>query len=172
MNFLFRERVMADPDLVFAAFGDAQFYETIDLPHVGRPEVITISDNGSDRRSEIRYRYSGDLPPGANRFVTPDRLSWVEQARHRRTERLIEMDLVPDHYRDRFHGRATHRIIPIAPDDSEAAARPSCWWETTGSITIKLPFMARQVERAIVSGLGEDLGHLVGPLERHCRRPD
>ena len=169
MNFRFRERVAAEAGSVFGAFSDSGFYDGLDLPDAA-PEVLEIRADQNPVGADIRYRYQGDLPPGAGRFIKPERLTWVEQSLHHPDELLVELTLVPDYYADRMRGTATHRILPIEPSDADPADSdgPACWWETAGTITIRLPFVARQVERAIVEGLGQNLRSLVDPLAVYC----
>ncbi|MFA9565811.1 MAG: hypothetical protein ACERLM_14045 [Acidimicrobiales bacterium] len=169
MNFRFRERVAAEAGAVFPAFSDPGFYAGLDLPDAA-PEVLEIRTELDPIEADIRYRYQGDLPPGAGAFIKPERLTWVEQSLHHPDEFLIELTLVPDYYGDRMRGNATHRIMPIEPSDADPAGSdgPACWWETAGTISIRLPFVARQVERAIVEGLGQNLRSLVEPLAEYC----
>jgi hypothetical protein len=154
---------------VFAAFSDPAFYDGLDLPDAA-PEVLEIRADQDPTEADIRYRYQGDLPPGAGAFIKPERLTWVEQSLHHPEQYLIELSLVPDYYADRMSGTATHRILTIEPSDADPAGSegPACWWETAGTISIRLPFVARQVERAIVEGLGENLRSLVEPIANYC----
>ncbi len=166
MNFRFREKVAADAATVFAVFSDPAFYRSLDLPDITAPEVLDIRPGETTTEAEIRYRYQGDLPPGAGAFITPERLTWIEASVHHPERGLIELTLLPDHYGDRMSGRATHRIIAIEPPETEG--EPSCWWETAGSISVRLPFVAGPVERAIIGGLGENLLAMVAPIEVYC----
>lgn len=170
MNFRFRERVGADAARVFPAFSDPGFYDGLELPDAAPPEVLEIRSDLDPTEADIRYRYEGDLPPGAGAFIKPERLTWVERSLHHPDDHLIELTLTPDHYADRMRGNATHRIIAIEPGDGDPAGSdgPACWWETAGTITIRMPFVARAVERVIVEGLGDNLRALVQPLEAYC----
>ncbi len=149
MRFLLDQHFTAAPDAVARAFADPALYHSFhDLPKMSLPEVLAHETRGQEVLLQVRYRFKGDLSPAARAVLDPQRLSWVEHARHDLATRTTTFRMVPDHYGDRFRCSGSYRFEPEG-----AGTRRHC----EGELRVKAPLVGAAVERAIVSGLREHL---------------
>ena len=109
---------------------------------------MSQTTEGTDVRVSVRYRYIGDLPGGAGRFVKADKISWVQNSLFDLDEATEAIVIRPDNYADRFQASAD--AVLIADGDG-------CVRRVTGEVRIRLPLVGGKVERAIVEGLLEHL---------------
>jgi hypothetical protein len=158
MRFHLALRYRADPDAVARAYADPALYAAfVDLPRAGAPEVLGARElDGGIVELRVRWRFAAPLSSAARRVIDPDRLTWVEVTRHDVAARRATFEMVPDHYRDRFACTGGYRFEP----DGDGARRV-----IDGDLRIKAPLVAGAVERAIVSGLEDQLTSEVPAVE-------
>ncbi len=111
---------------------------------VGRPELLEQVDDGDTVRQRVRYAFTGHLPPAARAVVDPARLSWVEESVLDRRTHQSPFEILPDHYPDRLECQGT-----VTLEEAGGVTRRV----TTGDLRVRVLFVARRVEQAIVSGL-------------------
>ena len=155
MRFRISTRYDAQPDAVARAYADPALYEAFaGLPRADRPEVLEHRVDGDTAVLRVRWRFSGTLSPAARAVIDPERLSWVEESSHDLARRRVSYRMVPDHYRDRFSCTGEYRFEA----DGDGSVRV-----VEGDLRVKAPIVGRTVERAIVSGLEEQLAS-EGPI--------
>jgi hypothetical protein len=114
------------------------------LPQLGRPELLSQTDDGDTVRQEIRYTFVGRLSPAVTRVVDPERLTWVEHSELDRRTHRTSFAIRPDHYADRLSCEGTATV---------ASVNGSTRRVVEGDLRVRFPLVASKVERAIVSGL-------------------
>ncbi len=154
MRFQIEQTFAADPATLCAALVDPSYLAEAmgRLPDITAPVLQSqVRDaNAGTVRQELLYAFNGKLPSVVTRFVSPDRLTWVEDTTVDLTTRTAEFRITPVHYRTFFTCRGTWSIHE----------RPAgCARRLEGSLTVNspVPFVGGQVEKAIVSGLRERL---------------
>lgn len=145
MRFEIEQRFSAPLIDVEAAFYDPALLEPIAaLSPLGRPELLEQVENGPTVRRRIRYAFTGHLSGAARAVVDPHRLTWVEVSVLDRTTHRTEIEIVPDHYRDRLHCAAT-----VTMHEQDGVTRRV----TQGDLRVTVAFVGARVEHAIVAGL-------------------
>jgi len=158
MQFRVDQRFAATPDDVLAMYCTAEFYDALDeLTRIGRPEVLSVDGGPSDRtvRLRIRYAFTGHLPGAALAVIDPKKLTWVEDTSFDTATRTGTTKLLPDHYPDRLTASARSTIKGAEPADD--AGEPRTVRRVEGTVSVRMPFVGGQVEKAIVSGLRDHL---------------
>ena len=160
MDFVIEQSYAADPDEVARAYTQPALYDLIgELSPRARPEVLGRTvDEDARVLLRIRYRFAAELSEAARAVLDPDKLSWVEHSTHEVARRHTDYRLVPDHYGDRFRiaAKCTTRRGPHG-----GAVRT-----VEGRLRVKAAPAARDVEKAIVSGLREHLAGETRAVER------
>lgn len=148
MEFRAVQRFAAPPEEVVRLYADPAVRAGLGaIGKLSAPELVehVADDDGVVLR--LRYRYVGDLPGGAGRFIRPDRLTWVQSSRFRLAEGLEQIRIEPDHYPDRLRADVEARVRGGTPTTREVEGR----------LRVSLPLVGGRVERAIVDGLREHL---------------
>jgi hypothetical protein len=97
----------------------------------------------------VRYRFTGALSPAVTRVIDPDRLVWVDDTTYDLEAATATFRIVPEHYANRLRCSGRYRFTP----------RPGgCRRSIEGDLTVSYPLVGRAVERAILSGLEDNLG--------------
>lgn len=152
MRFRVDQRFDAPPAAVIAVYTDVAFYETLTgLSRVGPPEVLSCEQDGDRVRLRIRYIFTADLPSAALAVIDPQKLTWVEDTTYDLATNSSTTKLRPDHYADRLTASARAAVEAVADDPPRSARR------VDGDLSVRMPFVGGQVEKAIVSGLREHL---------------
>ncbi len=160
MRFRVEQRIAGDIDAVARAFTEPELYEQVgELPKLGRPEVLSRSEDGDTVLLRLQYRFTGDLSSAVRRVLDPKKLTWVEESRHDLDAHHVEFRMIPDNYADRFRCSGTYSFTAISDDTTRRVAE--------GDLTVKTPFVGRLVEQAIVSGLREHLEAEAPLVERY-----
>ncbi len=148
MHFELIQRYDADADAVDAAYADPGLYPAlVGLPKLGGIEVVG-HDGPPVVRMEVRFRFTGHLPPAVTAVVHPERLTWVQETVHDHADRSARFRLLPDHYPDRLRCRGRYAIADQAGGSRRVVS---------GELQVRAPLVGGRVEQAIVSGLEEYL---------------
>lgn len=148
MHFELTQRYEADADAVDRAYADPGLYPTlVGLPKLGGIEVVG-HDGPPVSRMEVRFRFTGHLPSAVTAVVHPERLTWVQETVHDRTDRSARFRLLPDHYPDRLRCRGRYAVSDHAGGSRRVVS---------GELQVRAPLVGSRVEQAIVSGLEEYL---------------
>jgi len=149
VRFRIRTRYAAPVDTVARAYADPALYEAFaGLPRADRPEVLDHRVDGDTVVLRVRWRFSAPLSPAARAVIDPKRLTWVEESTHDIARREVTFRMIPDHYRDRFRCSGGYRF----ESDGDGSLRI-----VEGDLRIKAPLVGGTVEKAIVSGLEDQL---------------
>jgi hypothetical protein len=81
VHFQTEHRFHATPDQVADAMCDPQFYLTLELPDLSKPEIVDQKTSGDSTTLRLRYEYVGSLDPIAKRLLGSQRLGWVQELR-------------------------------------------------------------------------------------------
>jgi len=144
------QRFTAPPAAVLALFTDEAYYA--DLPEfsrVGRPAFVGKSVAGHRVTMKVRYRFTADLPAGADKIIDKQKLTWVEETVYDLSALTAASRLLPDNYPDRLSASA-RRTFTEAGGGTVAV--------TNGELKVRVRFVGGRVEAAIVDGLREHLG--------------
>lgn len=149
MRFETTQRYRSTPAEVIGAYADSALYPAlVGLPMLGDIAVLDRSERDGRVQLRVRFRYVGDLPPGASAIIDPAKLTWVQETDHDLTSGRIAFRLVPDHYPDRLQANGD---LAITADDSGATRT------LTAELKVRAALVAGRVERALVGGLEEYL---------------
>lgn len=165
MRFSLEQRYAAPAAELSRAYADPALYEAFTaLPRAGRPEVLDHEVRGDVVHLRVRWAFTAHLSSAARAVVDPDRLTWVQASEHDVAAGEVAFRMLPDHYADRFACTGRYRFA----SDGTGARRV-----VSGDLTVKAPLVARTVERAILSGLEEQLAAEVPVVEAFVagRRP-
>jgi hypothetical protein len=150
VRFRIWTRYAAPADAVARAYADPALYEAFaGLPRADRPEVLDHRVDGDKVVLRVRWKFSAPLSPAARSVIDPERLTWVEESTHDVARRVVTFRMIPDHYRDRFTSSGGYRFDP----DGDGSVRI-----VEGDLRVKAPLIGGTVEKAIVSGLEDQLG--------------
>ena len=148
MDFSLVQDIAAPVDAVDAALVDAAFLARMaELPKLGSAEVLAQERDGDLVRQQVRYLFRADLSRAVTAVVDPDRLTWVEESVCDLAAHHTTCVIKPDHYANLLAGR-----YEAALTTAGATTRRTI----SGTITVRMPLLGGKVERAIVSGLGEN----------------
>lgn len=146
-RFTIDQRFQASLLDVESAFLDPDLFERLDgMPNVGRPHLLDQEIDGHLVRQRVRYAFRGHLAPTVTRIVDPARLTWVQEQVYDLRRHRGEVEVMPDHYADRFSCTALIELHDV----EEGVQRL-----TTGELKVRFPFVGAKVEREIVAGLRE-----------------
>jgi hypothetical protein len=133
---------------VEAAFVDEEFLAELGrLPKLGSPAFLDRQDVGDRVRLRVRYAFVGRLSPAVTAVVKPDKLTWVEDSTLDRTTHVTTFQILPDNYANLLQASGT--ITLQAREDGGTVRRAG------GELKVRVAFVGRRVERAIISGLEE-----------------
>ena len=136
---------------VARAYADPDLYATFTaLPRAGRPEVLGERADGDVVELQVRWFFQAELSAAARRVIDPSKLSWVETSRHDLAALRTTFRMVADHYPDRFACSGEYRFAPGKVGVGTVRI-------VDGELKVKAPLVGGAVEKAIVSGLEEQL---------------
>lgn len=159
MNYEAIHRLTAAAPEVIAALVDPAFLTSLDdLPTLAAPEVLEHRAEGAQIHVAVRLRFRGHLPPAVTAVLDPRRLSWVEHLRWDPASGHATVRVVPDHYANRLRSDAT---LDVAADGERGST-----FRRAGRVKVSYPIVGGQVERAIVSGLKENVAAQAAALDR------
>lgn len=154
MRFRIEQDFATDPVTLCAALVDPRYLTEAmgRLPDIAAP--IVVSQDRDDGKGTVRqllqYAFNGRLPSAVTHFISPDRLTWIEDSTINMASQTAVFRITPVHYKHFFTCSGTWTIDP----------RPGgCARILDGSLTVNspVPFVGGKVEKAIVSGLRERL---------------
>lgn len=159
MRFELTQRFASPADRVDRAYADAALYPTlVGLPKLGDIEVLGHRIDGDRAQLQVRFGFTGDLPPAVTAVVDPHRLTWVQDTQHDLATGVTTFRLLPDHYPDRLaaSGRAAVR-----------AAGTGSQRIVSGELKVRALLVAGKVEQAIISGLAKYLEAEAPAVDRY-----
>ena len=126
------------------------------LKDVGAPVVESQHRTGDSMRQRVVYRFTGKLPGAVTAVIDPKRLTWTEDTTIDTVRGSARFTMTPVHYPNFFTASGTWSL---RADARSTAASPVTLRLIEGELKVRspVPFVGGQVEKAIVSGLGERL---------------
>lgn len=165
MKFTAEQVFTASTTEVSAAFADPALIATLDLPFVGRPELVS-HQLADDRDAEagvvtlaVRYLPQLDLPAAARAFVDPGRLGFVEHSRLN-PDGSGTFRIAPDHYTKLLQSSGSFEVTPTA----EGCVR-TIRTELHVDLGWKGMLFRDQVQDVIARGFQQALAAQVGAVE-------
>ena len=150
MRFRLDHELPGTVDAVLAALTDPGFLVTLgELGKVGEPEVLDQERDGATVRQRVRYRFTGELNPAVTALVDRSKLVWVDEHTYDLDQASATFRILPEHYADRLHCQGTERITATHGDSVNR--------HVDGELKVRWPLVGGLVERAILSGLEEQL---------------
>jgi hypothetical protein len=131
---------------VAARLCDPAFQTQLELPDLGRPEVVEHTADGPVRVLRLRYEYTGRLDPIARRVVGGGKLTWVQELRLDTSAFTGTLTYHADEQADRFNAEAEVTLVPL---DGDARARR----RIAGDLHIRIPLVGGTAEKKIVPGV-------------------
>jgi len=144
VHFQVEHRFAASRGAIVGLLADPAFYRGLDLPDLGRPEVLATRVDGDRAAVQLRYTFEGVLDPSAERLLGRDRLSWTQELEIDRTTATggfrFAADVDPRH----LHGEGTFAL-------AEAGADTVLRFD--GRFSVAVPGIGRLLERAVLPRL-------------------
>lgn len=158
MKFTVTQVVEVPPAQAVAVYGSPGFYENRpardDVSILG---VVGHREEGASILLEVRYAFTAPVSAAVRAVIDPDRMTWVTRSTIWPPELRTEWVVVPDHYPDRLRANGSYRF---------EAAGTGTRVDVEGDLTVRVPLVARSVERVIVSGLRSYIDDEVASLTR------
>lgn len=162
MRFRAEHRFAAPPAEVAAVLTDGRFYAGLDLPDVGRPEVLEESHTAEEAALRLRYEFAGHLDPIAIRVIGSLRLTWTQEVRIALGDGSGTLHFEADADPRRLHGRA---------DLALAGAGGGTVRRLDGELVVAVPAVGRMAERRILAGVLRRLDEEAAAVERRLAGP-
>lgn len=162
MRFRVDHRFDASRTAIVELLADPSFYRGLDLPDLGRPEVLGVRVEGRRAVVRLRYTFLGGLDPTTVRVLGRDRLTWTQELEVDRDTAAgafrFEADVDPRH----LHGRGTFVL-----EDAGGATL----LRFDGAFTVAVPGLGRLLERAVLPRLLHLLEVEARAADRQLRAP-
>ena len=130
---------------VCAGMADADFYASLDLPDLERPELLVRTENGSRVDIHLRFRYTGRLDPVARRIVGRDHVTWVQRLVVDTAARSCALTVAPE-----------LGVVPVTCDGTftlHDAEGDHCLRTLAGELRVKVPVIGGRAERSLAPGI-------------------
>ena len=145
MRFTTAHHFDAPPDDVAALLVDPAFYESLELPDLGPPEVVDHRAPGPSGGAllVLRYEYTGSLDPLARRLLGGHRMLWTQELRlDSATSGVLS-----------FRAEASPRLLHGRADLTLGPDGPGTVRRMEGEIVVAVPGLGRMAERRVVAGV-------------------
>jgi len=141
VEFEVEHRFATSPGTIVELLADPAFYLGLDLPDLGRPEVLGTRVDGDRTTVRLRYAFVGVLDASAVRLIGQERLSWTQELDVDRTTASggfrFAADVDPRH----LHGEGTFALEGVG---STTLLR------FQGQFSVAVPGIGRILERAVL----------------------
>ena len=142
---------------VCVGMADADFYASLDLPDLERPELLVRSEHGARVDIHLRFTYTGRLDPVARRIVGRDRVTWVQRlvvdAAARSCALLVEPEI---------------GVVPVSCTGTftmHDADGDQCLRTLAGDLRVKVPVIGGRAERSLAPGITRRLDREAAALD-------
>ncbi len=146
----------ADVASVGAALVDVDYlaHGMAKLPDIGAPVMESQERSGGSIHQRLRYSFNGSLPSAVTRFISPSRLSWIEDSTIDVAANRATFTMTPVHYQQFFRCSGEWTLTQL---DSKGDSKTLRRIDGNLKVDSPVPFIGGEIERAIVSGLQERL---------------
>jgi hypothetical protein len=160
MRFRVEQRFARPATDIFKAYCEPGVYPRfVALDNIAAPEVHHHEVDTAGRvHLVVAYRYTGDLPAGAQRFVDTSNITVTEHVTYDPADNSGSFNLKTP-LGSRFGGRGASTV---SDNDAHGSVRT-----ISGELRIGLPLVGRKVEAAIIEGYEESLLAQVRVVEAH-----
>jgi hypothetical protein len=149
VKFATTQAVAVPPARAMAAYGTPAFYEGRSVrDHIEVLEVVRHEDTGARVLMEVRFAFRGSMSSAVQRFIDPDKMTWITRNEIRPDQARADWKILPDHYPDRLSAAGVYTFEPGAD-----GAGTSSVVGIEGDLKVHVPLLGKSVERPIVSGL-------------------
>jgi hypothetical protein len=161
MRASFDQRIAASAQDAQAAFLDPDFYDSLgELPGISAPEVRSWSRPSPGRaRIVLGYRFAGTLSGPARRLLDPRKLTWAQVTEVDLASKRTQVEMVPDNYSGLFSFSGWYELR------DEGEGHSSQHFE--GDLRVHLPLLGPLAERAIATGIRQNLAATAQLVERY-----
>jgi hypothetical protein len=144
VRFSAQHRFHLAPAAVVTVLSDPSFYAELEIPDLGRAELMEHRSAGNVATVRLRYEFVGHLDPIVHRILAHQRLSWIQE---------IVLDLpalsgtityAAESNPRLLHGQATFVLEP----DGEGTVR-----RLEGELVVAVTGISTMAEHRIVPGL-------------------
>ena len=161
MRLIIDQPLAVSAEQAQAVLADPAFYRSLGaLPNISVPEVRAQDVSDRQARLVLGYHFDGRLSGPARRVLDPAKISWAQYSEADLAERRTEVKMVPDHYQGLFSFEAWYRIDP------RGSAASTQHFEA--DLRVHLPLLGPLAERAIASGIRENLAATALLVERYA----
>jgi Protein of unknown function (DUF2505) len=154
----------ARPERVAAVLCDPAFHSSVDLPDLGRAEVVLSESAGNSCRLRLRYEYVGQLDPIARRLLGNRKLTWLQDIDLDTETGRGTLRFAAEADPDRLHGDA--KVALDALDGRRTRRR------IQGELHVRVPVVGGTAERRILPGLVRRLDVEADAVERVLTNPE
>jgi Protein of unknown function (DUF2505) len=159
MHFSVEQVIEAAPDGVMAALMDHAYYQALStLDALGSPVMVDRRQDGDAVVTQVRYDFAGSLSPAVRAALDPAKLTWVQETTMHPDRREATFRIIPDHYADRLECSGSFTLQPAGEGTRQIVE---------GELVVHFPLVAGAVERAILSGLRDNLSGQATLLAEH-----
>jgi hypothetical protein len=133
------------PAAVAEILCDPSFHTRLDLPDLGRPEVVEHTTSGSARTLRLRYEFVGHLDPIARRLLAGRRLTWIQELQLDVATGRGRLSFAAEAEAEKLYGAAAVVLGDLGPERTRRTV--------DGDLYVKVPIVGGTAERRIVPGL-------------------
>jgi hypothetical protein len=147
---------------VCAGMADADFYATLDLPDLERPELLVRAENGAQTDVHLRFTYTGRLDPVARRIVGRDHVTWVQRLVVDASARTCALTVAPE-----------IGVVPVSCEGTftmHDADGGQCLRTLDGELRVKVPVIGGRAERSLAPGITRRLELEAAALDAYLTR--
>lgn len=145
MKFEVQTRAAVPPDELQVHLLDPAVLDELSSGPTVRIALLSLRRDEEHAVRLTRWRFVAPLPAVAQRFISPDRLSWVEEADIDLVRCSTTFAIRPDHYAEILDVEATATIVPDGSDHSIRIVE--------GALGVHLPIVGSRVEKVLTDGL-------------------
>jgi Protein of unknown function (DUF2505) len=144
VRFHAEHTIHGTPAQVAGVLSDPDFYQRLELPDLGAPELLAHEDSAGSALIRLRYTFTGSLDPIARRLLGNQQLAWIQEVRIDATKRSGALTFGAERDPKRLHGQATFVLEPVGDDTLR---------RMDGELVVAVPVIGRTAERRIVPGI-------------------
>ena len=144
MRFHPEHRFSGSASAVGAILTDSAFYLDLALPDLSLPELVDQGRDGDLAMLRLRYTFTGNLDPIAQRLVGSGPLAWVQEVHLDRSTGIGSLQYEAEKDPRRLHGTARFVLREVGADTAR---------RIDGELVVAVMGIGRMAERRIVPGL-------------------
>ncbi len=150
MKFSSEHTFAASPAAVAAVLCDPEFHRGLDLPDLGRPEIVEHTADGEARVLKLRYEFVGHIDGWAKAIIGGRKLTWLQELRLDLGSMRGTLTFAAEADPKRLNGEASVTLAGI--DDAQTLRT------IEGELHVRIPLVGGKAEGRIVPGLVRRLG--------------